>query len=252
MITLTESWHGLPRSIRRAVSLVAPMRCVVCGSPAGADSRFPLCARCAEALLDEARESAGLAPASDSAHARCPICGKLAISELGPCMRCRSVRYGFDSALPLLRYSGDARAALLSYKAGRPSLAGFFAEALAAAIAGRFAGRVVVPVPPRPGKIRRDGWDQVERLAGILERRYGIAVVRMLRRSGGAQQKSLGLEARMANMCGAISARRGARAPVDPVLLDDVLTTGATLSACAEALKAAGAGRVDAIVIAAD
>jgi len=228
------------------------MRCVVCGLPVEPDGRYPLCAGCAGPLLDEALVSAGLAPPSGRASARCPVCGKAVISEIGPCMRCRTAGFRFDSALPLLRYSGNARAALLSYKAGRTSLASFFAGALAAALSERFAGRTVVPVPPRPGKIRRDGWDQVERVAGILERRHGIVVARVLRRAGGPQQKSLGLEARAANMRGAVSLRRGAEAPLEPVLLDDVMTTGATLSACADALKAAGTARVDALVIAAD
>lgn len=240
------------RALRRAVSTFAPMRCVICGLPADADSRYPLCARCAGRLLDEALESAELSRPAARDPSRCPVCGKLAVSELGPCMRCRSAGYRFDSALPLLRYSGDARAALLSYKAGRTSLASFFADALAVALSGHYSGRTVVPVPPRPGKIRRYGWDQVERIARILERRHGIAVARVLKRAGGHQQKSLGLEARAVNMRGAISLRRGAEAPLAPVLLDDVMTTGATLSACADALKGAGAGRVDAIVIAAD
>ena len=141
---------------------------------------------------------------------------------------------------------------MLSYKAGRRSLAGFFAEALAAAVDLRFPGRVIVPVPPRPGKLRRKGWDQVEAIASLLESRHCLPVASILVRADGRQQKALDLEARNANMKGKITVRKGAFVPSDPVLLDDVLTTGATLSACAAALRLAGAARVDAMAIAAD
>jgi predicted amidophosphoribosyltransferase len=187
-------------------------------------------------------------------------------------MRCRSVAFGFDSAYPLFRYAGTVRSAVLAYKSGRRrSLASFFAQAIAGVLESRYPGRVVVPVPPRPGKRRRKGWDQVEDIAGILERRHGVTVARVLVRADGLEQKALDLEGRAANMRGRIrvkdrlaprkllgrprtcgSAAGTVPVPRAPVLLDDVLTTGATLSACASALKAAGAARVDAVAIAAD
>jgi ComF family protein len=168
-------------------------------------------------------------------------------------MRCRGVEYRFDSAYPLFRYSGDARALILAYKSGaRRSLAPFFARILAAALRERYPGRVVVPVPPRPGKLRRKGWDQVDDIARILERRHGVLVRRILERTAGAEQKALDLRGRAANLQGRIRVRRGAVIPEDPILLDDVLTTGATLSECASTLKSAGALRVDALAIGAD
>jgi predicted amidophosphoribosyltransferase len=173
-------------------------------------------------------------------------------------MRCRGVEYGFDSAWPLFRYAGVVRSLVLAYKSGqRRSLALFFAEAIAQVLQDRFPGRIVVPVPPRPGKVRRKGWDQVEDLARILERRHGVIVRRILIRADGKQQKALDLEGRAANMRGKIGIVRAKHGqpciiPADPVLLDDVLTTGATLSECARALKAAGSVRVDAVAIAAD
>ncbi len=173
-------------------------------------------------------------------------------------MRCRGVEYGFDSAWPLFRYAGLVRTLVLAYKSGqRRSLALFFAGAISEVLAEQYPGRIVVPVPPRPGKLRKKGWDQVEDLARILERHHGIIVYRILTRADGKQQKALDLEGRAANMRGKIGICRSRHGrpctiPADPVLLDDVLTTGATLSECARTLKAAGSVRVDAVAIAAD
>ncbi|MBU0926832.1 MAG: hypothetical protein KKA67_03730 [Spirochaetes bacterium] len=232
------------RILLGALSLVAPMRCAVCGQAVGRASRWPLCGRCEASIIDS---SPGVAAP------RCRVCGKPLISERGTCMRCRDSDFGFDSAFPLFQYSGDARAAVLAYKsAGRRSLAPFFATVLAEALASRFPGRPVVPVPPRPGKLRRKGWDQVEDIVRSLERRHGVEASRILVRADGTEQKALGLQGRAANMRGKIRVAEGLASPEYPVLLDDVLTTGATLSECAAALRRAGAIRVDAVAIAAD
>jgi len=231
------------------LAVVAPRYCVLCGEPAEPssreDSRGPLCLACADSTLSELR-------AGGAGRERCSSCGKPLISESGRCMRCRGAEYGFDSAYPLFRYAGDARSLILAYKSGaRRSLAPFFARMLAAALLERYPGRVVVPVPPRPGKLRRKGWDQVEDIARILERRHGVVVRRILARADGEEQKALDLRGRAANMRGRIRLRRAAVPPADPVLLGGVLTTGATLSECAAALRSAGAVRVDAVTIAA-
>lgn len=241
--------------LRSLLYVVAPLDCVVCGSLAEAAMPYPLCRACSGAVLAlQQGEPGGQA-------ARCSVCGKSLVSTLGTCTRCRGVDYSFDSAVPMFRYAGDLRTILLAYKSrNRRSLAGFFAPVLARTLCVWYPGRVVVPVPPRPGKLRRKGWDQVELLARELERHHGITVHRILRREGGQEQKALDLAGRAANLKGKVrviaepagQAGQVPGVPPDPVLLDDVLTTGATLSECAAALKAAGARRVDAVTIAAD
>lgn len=172
-------------------------------------------------------------------------------------MRCRRSAYAFDAAHPLFMYAAAAKELVQAYKlGGRRSLGRFFAGELEAAYRGRWEGLTIVPVPPRPGKLRKKGWDQVATVAAVLKAR-GLPVKALLRRApGGAAQKSLDFAGRAANLRGRIMLRRG-RAPrvkrgESFVLLDDVLTTGATLSECAEALKAGGASAVYGLVVAAD
>ncbi len=150
-------------------------------------------------------------------------------------------------------YHGRFKDLIAAYKFGRrPELAPFFAALAAARLSMEFPGRVLVPVPPRPGKLRSLGWDQVELVSRILERGYGVRVARVLRRLPAGEQKRLGRQERFRNAESAYGMARGRSAPPDPVLLDDIITTGATLSACAAALKRAGARRVDALALAAD
>jgi ComF family protein len=167
-------------------------------------------------------------------------------------MRCRERGFSFDSAYPLWEYSGRIKDLLISYKIrGVRPLAHFFASRVYDRLLEGYPEIPLVPVPYRRGKIRKTGWDQVEDLARSLERR-GVPVVRCLKRAEGASQKTLDFSARLSNLTGKIRFREGTEAPERVVLLDDVLTTGATLSECARVLKNAGAQRVDALVLAAD
>lgn len=118
-----------------------------------------------------------------------------------------------------------------------------FAECLALVIA-RTQGAIVVPVPPRPGKLRDRGWDQIEDIARLLETQHNITVSRCLERRSAMQQKKLGRLARHTNMRGAIAVKGTIAVPQKAIVIDDLMTTGATLEACADALKAAGCGKV--------
>ncbi len=250
-------------AFRLALDLVLPRACALCGSSLPPGAPYPLCDACycrLPRLTPLPRLPASPGPrASEGAlagAARCGRCGKALISERDLCLRCRTSDYRFDSAYPLYPYRGLAKELIIAYKLrNRRSLAAFLAKELWAAATERFPGSVIVPVPPRPGKLRRKGWDQVEAIARIMERRHGARVRRILARRVGAQeQKKLGFEARAANMRGRVRVRAqgGLDAQEHYLLIDDVFTTGATLSACAHALKAAGAARVDALVLAAD
>ena len=108
----------------------------------------------------------------------------------------------------------------------------------------------LVPVPPRPGKIKEKGWDQVDDLAQYLRKKCGIKVLDdILARKSGGQQKKLGKEERL-GAAGAVYHLRpdfqakGGKIPPKIVLLDDIVTTGATMEKCSWLLKAAGAEKV--------
>ncbi|MFA7330868.1 MAG: hypothetical protein WC326_07330 [Candidatus Delongbacteria bacterium] len=109
----------------------------------------------------------------------------------------------------------------------------------------RGAGLRLTPVPADARRTRERGGDHVARLAWLWGRRWGLDCVQPLRRRGGAHQIGLDRRERRHNLAGQLGLRRrawgGRRLHPGPVLLvDDVVTTGATLLACAEVLAAAG------------
>ena len=183
---------------------------------------------------------------------RCARCGRPRISEEALCMTCRRGSPSFDEALPLFDYHGIAGTLISAYKFGNhPRLARLFADLFEPHLRLRWPCHTLVPVPPRREALRLRGWDQVELVAGHLSRR-GFPIARVLERTVSLAQKTLGLEARKDNARKAYRMRERLAAPRLVVLLDDVFTSGATASACAEALKAAGSERVAFLAIAAD
>jgi ComF family protein len=111
---------------------------------------------------------------------------------------------------------------------------------------------VVVPVPLHPARLRARGFNQALLLARGLARRRGLVLApRLLRRvRATTEHAGLGAEARRRNVDAAFLVRpEPAVADRALVLVDDVLTTGATADACARALLAAGARRVDVFTV---
>lgn len=148
-------------------------------------------------------------------------------------------------AVPVIaagRYAGGLRKAVLRYKErGRHDLAGPLAALLAGAAAGLVSpGTVLVPVPSSPAAARRRGGDHVHRLARRAGRRLGVPtvpalwLVRAVRDSAG-----LGAGERHANLAGAM-AGRPAPAGAAAVIVDDIVTSGATLAESVRALRCAG------------
>lgn len=157
-----------------------------------------------------------------------------------------------DGAVPVragLAFDGVAARVVRALKEdGRTGLARALAPALAAALAALPGARsaVVVPVPTSRASFRRRGFhvaELVARRAGIRPRR----LLRIARRA--ADQRGLDVAARRRNVAGSLVATPAA-ASLRVIVLDDVVTTGATLDEAVRALRAAGAEVVGAVAIA--
>jgi predicted amidophosphoribosyltransferase len=152
---------------------------------------------------------------------------------------------GVDRAVAGLEYGGPARDLVLALKlSGTRRAAGPLVDALGRAVVRHgVRGSVIAWVPARRPDVRARGFDHAEVLARGLGRQTGLPVRRLLQRAGAApDQASLTAIERRSNLAHAFVAR-----PVGErvVLVDDLVTTGATASACTTALRAAGATGVE-------
>lgn len=108
--------------------------------------------------------------------------------------------------------------------------------------------QAVVPVPLHPKRARERGFDQADWLARRLAVRHGVKLSRAIRRRHTRSQRGLDRAERYRNLRNGFEVRKPLPARV--ALLDDVMTTGATLDALAEACLAAGASEVEAWAVA--
>jgi predicted amidophosphoribosyltransferase len=185
---------------------------------------------------------------------RCAACGVLGAS---PCPTCAAALApaapaapppGLDTLAALLRYEGVARQVVTEAKYGhaRASL-----RPLAAAAVGLVEALTPAPVavtwaPTTAPRARARGYDQARTLATVVARGLGLPVRRCLDRAPGPHQTGRSAAERRV---GPDFTPRG-RAPASLLLVDDVSTTGATLSAAAGVLRSAGARTVHGLVLA--
>ena len=111
--------------------------------------------------------------------------------------------------------------------------------------AGLLLYRIFSSLRQENGKIKKMGWDQVEEIASILENIYNIKVQRLLQRNSTKQQKKLHRQERLSTIGTSYSLKQEVYdVPQKVVVLDDIITTGATLESCAKVLKEAGVKEV--------
>jgi ComF family protein len=232
---------------RAALDLVLPPVCLTCDRPVSAPGQF--CPECFQrtAFLGE--------PC-------CAVCGVPFRTRAdggadGLCPGCRMHPPPWECARAALRYDAQARRLLLPFKhADRPELAAALAPmmARAGAVLLRRAG-LLVPVPLHRRRLFARRYNQASLLADALGRRAGLPVCRdALRRTRPtAPLGELGASARAEALAGAIAVRPGRVARLvgrRVLLVDDVMTSGATASACTCALLQAGAAAVDVLAAA--
>ncbi|KRF02176.1 competence protein ComF [Frateuria sp. Soil773] len=214
-----------------------PLRCLLCQAP-GADGT-DLCAACAAEL-----------PRNPRCCARCalPLPAPAAL-----CGQCQRRPPPWDAAWAPFRYGWPLDRLEARYKFGRDLAAGrALAEAWRREPRPLALPSLIVPVPLHPRRLRERGFNQALELGRPLARSLAVPLRHDLlrRRRATAAQTELDAAGRRRNVRGAFEADADVRWPAHVAILDDVMTTGATLSECARVLKGAGVARVDAWALA--
>ncbi|MCB1126529.1 MAG: ComF family protein [Verrucomicrobiae bacterium] len=231
------------RWLEALLALVYPSVCQICGAGRAVAREGYVCDAC-RCRPDGVRFI--LPPFCE----RCGLPVEGAVTTAYECGNCRDMQLDFSQARAVVVATGLVMEVIHRYKYNRalwfePFLAELLCRKAAPEIAGTFDA--IVPVPLHPLKAREREFNQAERLATTLGRASGLPVLRraVRRVRFTATQTAFNRGERQRNMRGAFAVATG-----EPlvgrrlVVVDDVLTTGATTSACARALRKAGATEV--------
>ncbi len=219
-------------------SVLAPHVCVRCGSA----SSYILCPSCLYVYMHPNYEIQ-----------RCKNCGKQLISEQSLCINCREepLLIHTDSVYPIHSYRSWKKELLFKWKIeGDRTFSLKAAELCHEVLTSKYFNIPLVPVPPRPGKIRNKGWDQINDICCLLNRVYGHRILKLLIRNEKKQQKTLTREERIHQM-GLLYGINSKTLiiPEEVVLIDDLMTTGVTVENCASILKKSGVGKVHVVTL---
>jgi ComF family protein len=225
---VASAGRAVSAGIARIVDLALPPRCVGCQ-----DEGAVLCPACEAGLYGRDGIPPGV-PIGMASHVPLPIVAHEWCTAYGGIGR---------PAIHALKYGGERR----------------LAEPLGRAMAHRWRqvradGEILVPLPVHASRRRERGYDQAELLAVVVGHHLGVPVVpALVRNRATVRQAELDHAARASNVRGAFVLSDGAAGTVSgrwAILVDDVMTTGATLAAAAETLLAADAIAVSALTLA--
>ena len=245
---LKPVWPAMQNLGRGLLNLALPPRCLRCDDDLPPQAEISLCLKCIQAVAPEL-------------GACCGRCGAVLPEAFAPaerCPACKEFSLKFDAVYPLGLYQGALRELVLKTKR-------LSAEALSLTVGrllaqrlgeklGDFRADAVLPVPMHWAKRLLRGVNSPELLADCLGKKLGVPVVRTLVRCRyTGPQKDLLPRERFRNVRGAFRLRRSDRQRWRDsrlLLVDDILTTGATCSEVARLLKQAGAAAVAVAVVA--
>jgi ComF family protein len=244
LLIKTVSPDAAPSLVRKfctgLFSLIFPDDCRICGQPLRQVSRIPVCRACLakpEPLVAE----------YFCVQCRAPFRNAFPLDEQGLCGLCRRGVRGFDAAYSFGFYEDELRELIHMFKYGRvQTLAKPLGRFLALALPREESFDAIVPMPLHWRKRWQRGFNQADLLAREISRRTHTPVKNALRRVRfTAAQAGLTNAKRRLNVSGAFRPKREHALRGQRVLLvDDVMTTGATAASCARALKMAGARHV--------
>ena len=223
---------GLSEKLK-ALLFARELTCANCGAELFAEEYF--CPHCLKTLPFNAGHI-------------CSKCGRAVGEEYPVCLECKADMPLYDAARSAFRYEGDVVRMIKNFKTGGRWLAEPFAEQMLPLLRADFKeADFLVHVPMTDAARKRRGYDQALLLADALAQLSGLAHERelLVKTRDTPSQKELTRRERAENLLGSFRVHERVKCRGKTVLLvDDVLTTGATASACARALKGAGAKRV--------
>lgn len=246
--------HGTASVVRKFCSdlfaLLFPDECRLCAAPLTAVSRIPVCPACLA-------KPAAFTPEFCCSACRTPFLNEYPLDEAGRCGICRHGLNSFDAAYSFGSYEAELRSLIHLFKYGKiEPLAGPLGRLLASALPRDQRFDFIAPLPLHWLRFWRRGFNQSELLAREIARRTGLPVRSVIRRvQHTTAQARLTHAQRRDNVLRAFQAKRGRGAGRHiqgsrVLLIDDVMTTGATANACAAALKKAGAAHVTLLTLA--
>jgi ComF family protein len=229
---------NLSAALRLALDAVLPPRCISCGEIVGANGT--LCSACWRGVTF-------IAP---------PFCARCGLpfphDGTGICAACAARPPHYARARAVLRYDEASRALVIAFKhADKTHTAPAYGAWMRRAGAELLDDAdLLVPVPLHWSRLFRRRYNQAALLAYAIDRRR-VAPDLLVRRRATPSQGHLGRLARARNVAAAFALRRDADVGGKRlVLVDDVMTTGATVGECARVLQRAGAARVDVLTLA--
>lgn len=252
------SWQSHLRKI--LTNILAPLECSICGKETS--DAISICSDCTKKNLEKAFENR-----LQNENCYCKVCGKELISELEICQRCKRTfiiqdlkvddngekneflqKLFFHQNFALFPYIGYGQKILASWKIkSQRNFARLFGDFVFRFLeqTEMISNLPIVPVPPRPKKLKTKGWDQIADLGSNLSLR-GKKVINCLKRYDGLSQKATDKKARSQNLVGKFYLNKAfiKKMPEKVVLLDDIITTGSTINECSKVLLQAGCNKV--------